>query len=169
MREKVALFTGSFDPVTLGHINLIERASKMFDRLIVGIFYNPHKQGFLPLDTRERLLKESLSSLTNVEVVVSTGELVVEVARQYGVTTLVRGLRGGEDLAYEASFDFYNRGLAPELETIYLLAQSNYRYISSSGVRELYAFKADTSAYVPDVVVKELERKRENEKNEPTN
>ncbi|MGT2667414.1 pantetheine-phosphate adenylyltransferase [Streptococcus rifensis] len=158
MSQKIGLFTGSFDPMTLGHLDLIERASQLFDELIVGIFYNPHKQGLLPLEHRLDGLEKALSHLDNVRVLTSENQLVVEVARREGVTHLVRGLRNASDLEYEASFDFYNRNLAPEIETVYLLAKPEYKYVSSSGVRELITFKADFTAYVPDRIAIELEK-----------
>ena len=93
MSDKIGLFTGSFDPMTNGHLDMIERASRLFDKLYVGIFFNPHKQGFLPLENRKRGLEKALEHLGNVEVVFSHDELVVDVARRLGATFLVRGLR----------------------------------------------------------------------------
>lgn len=161
MTEKIGLFTGSFDPLTVGHLDLIRRASHLFDRLIVGVFFNPHKPGLMPLERRQALLQEVLSDLSQVEVIVSSQELVVDVAKRHGVTSLVRGLRGSADLDYEASLDFYNHQLAPELETIYLLAPPDLRYVSSSAVKELLTFGADISPYVPKEVRIELEKMHE--------
>ncbi|WP_303973829.1 pantetheine-phosphate adenylyltransferase [Streptococcus merionis] len=158
MSSKIGLFTGSFDPMTLGHLDIIERASQLFDELIVGIFYNPHKEGLIPVPQRKDWLEQALSHLENVRVLTSKEELVVEVARREGVTHLIRGLRNATDLEYEASFDFYNRNLAPEIEIIYLLAKPELKFVSSSGVRELITFKADFSAYVPETIVIELEK-----------
>lgn len=158
MTEKIALFTGSFDPLTLGHMDIIRRASQLFDRLLVGVFYNPHKKSLLSLGEREEMLKHLTAELANVDIITSQEELVVTVAKQHGVTILVRGLRSSGDLDYEASFDFYNKNLAPDLETVYLLAQPQYRFVSSSGVRELLAFGADISPYVPQELVEKLEK-----------
>lgn len=161
MTEKIGLFTGSFDPLTVGHMDLITRASRLFDRLLVGIFDNSQKEGFLPTEERKRMVEEAAvsASLSNVEVIVADQELVTRVAERYGVTSLIRGLRGSMDLDYEANFDFYNKELAPDLETVYLLARPQYRFVSSSGVRELLAFGADISAYVPENVNIILEKK----------
>lgn len=159
--EKIGLFTGSFDPVTVGHMDLIERASHLFDQLLVGVFYNPQKKSLISLKQREIWLRDLTQKFGNVQVITSQAELVVEVAKRHRVTHLVRGLRDAKDLDYEASFDFYNRQLAPEIETIYLLAKPEYKFISSSGVRELMAFKAATAAYVPDLVEKDLEKLRD--------
>ncbi|MGT2754416.1 pantetheine-phosphate adenylyltransferase [Streptococcus ovis] len=158
---KIGLFTGSFDPVTNGHMDLIERASGLFDHLYVGLFYNPHKTGLFTLEERKNILEEALVSYQNVTVIVSTNELVVDVASRLGVTHLVRGLRNATDLEYEASFDFYNHALAPTIETVYLLAKPALKFVSSSQIRELLHFQQAIHHYVPEAVLKELE-KREN-------
>ena len=157
MSDKVGLFTGSFDPMTNGHLDLIERASKLFDKLYVGIFYNPHKMGFLPIESRKKTVEKAVGHLKNVEVMASHDELVVDVARKLGVQVLVRGLRNATDLQYEASFDYYNHQLASELETIYLHSRLEHIHISSSAVRELLKFDQDISGYVPNTVLEELE------------
>ena len=157
MSDKVGLFTGSFDPMTNGHLDLIERASKLFDKLYVGIFYNPHKMGFLPIESRKKTVEKAVGHLKNVEVMASHDELVVDVARKLGVQVLVRGLRNATDLQYEASFDYYNHQLASELETIYLHSRLEHIHISSSAVRELLKFGQDISRYVPNTVLEELE------------
>ena len=152
MSDRIGLFTGSFDPITLGHLDLIKRASGLFDHLYVGL---------LDIEARKRILEEIFAEEDRISVLVSTDELVVDVARTVGVTHLVRGLRNGQDLEYEASLDFYNRELAPELETIYLLAKPEFKFVSSSQVRELLHFQQEISKYVPQAVIKELAR-REN-------
>lgn len=157
MSDKIGLFTGSFDPMTNGHLDLIERASKLFDKLYVGIFYNPHKMGFLPIESRKKTVEKAVGHLKNVEVMASHDELVVDVARKLGVHVLVRGLRNATDLQYEASFDYYNHQLASELETIYLHSRLEHIHISSSAVRELLKFGQDISGYVPNTVLEELE------------
>ena len=157
MSDKIGLFTGSFDPMTNGHLDLIERASKLFDKLYVGIFYNPHKMGFLPIESRKKTVEKALGHLKNVEVIASHNELVVDVARKLGVQVLVRGLRNATDLQYEASFDYYNHQLASELETIYLHSRLEHIHISSSAIRELLKFGQDISGYVPNTVLEELE------------
>ena len=156
MSDKIGLFTGSFDPMTNGHLDIIERASKLFDELYVGIFYNPYKQGFLPVENRKRAVEKAVAHLENVEVLVSHDELVVEVATRLGVQTLVRGLRNATDLQYEASFDYYNHQLAPEIETVYLYSRPEHLYISSSSVKELLKFGQDIRPYVPNSVLEEL-------------
>ena len=155
MSDKIGLFTGSFDPMTKGHVDLIERASRLFDKLYVGIFYNREK---FTIEARERMVKEALQHLDNVEVIISQNELAVTVARRLGAKAFVRGLRNSQDLDYEANMNFFNQELAEELETIFLLSKPDYQHISSSRIRELIAFQQDIAAYVPQSVIKELER-----------
>jgi len=162
MSDKIGLFTGSFDPMTNGHLDLIERASKLFDQLYVGIFYNLHKTGFLPIESRKKTVEKAVAHLKNVQVIASHDELVVDVARRLGAEILVRGLRNATDLQYEASFDFYNHQLAGEMETIYLHSRPEHVYISSSAVRELLKFDQDISGYVPNAVLEELNNEEKN-------
>ena len=159
MSDKIGLFTGSFDPITKGHVDLIERASSLFDKLYVGIFYNREKSVFFTIEARERIVKEALEHLDNVEVITSQNELAVTVARRLGAKVFVRGLRNSQDLDYEADMTFFNRELAGELETIFLLSKPAYQHISSSRIRELLAFQQDIADYVPQSVIKELERR----------
>ena len=147
MSDRNGLFTGSFDPITIGHVQLIERASRLFDRVYVGIF---------SIEQRVRMVKGALAHLENVEIVTSTQELAVTVARNLGVITLIRGLRNAQDLVYEANMDYFNHQLAPELETVYLYAQPPYQAISSTRIRELLAFQQDISPYVPESVMEEI-------------
>ena len=162
MSDKIGLFTGSFDPITKGHLDLIERASELFDQLYVGIFYNPHKNGFLPIESRLETVEKAVAHLENVQVIASHDELVVDVARSIGAEVLVRGLRNATDLQYEASFDFYNHQLAGEMETVYLHSRPEHIYISSSAVRELLKFGQDISEYVPNAVLEELKHEEKN-------
>ena len=162
MSDKIGLFTGSFDPITNGHLELIERASKLFDNLYVGIFYNPHKTGFLSTESRKKTVEKAVAHLDNIEVLASHDELVVDVARRLGVHVLVRGLRNAGDLQYEASFDYYNHQLAGEIETVYLHSRLEHLYLSSSAVRELIKFNRDISEYVPDAVLEELKNEEKN-------
>ena len=162
MSDKIGLFTGSFDPMTNGHMDLIERASKLFDKLYVGIFYNPHKNGFLSIESRLKTVEKAVAHLESVQVIASHDELVIDVARKLGVHVLVRGLRNVADLQYEASFDFYNHQLAGEIETVYLHSRPEHVYISSSAVRELLKFDHDISKYLPNAVLEELKHEEKN-------
>ncbi|CIO48306.1 phosphopantetheine adenylyltransferase [Streptococcus pneumoniae] len=126
----------------------------------MGIFFNPHKQGFLPLENRKRGLEKALGHLENVEVVASHDELVVDVAKRLGATFLVRGLRNAADLQYEASFDYYNHQLSSDIETIYLHSRPEHLYISSSGVRELLKFGQDIACHVPESILEEIRNEK---------
>ena len=157
---KIAMFTGSFDPITNGHMDIIARASKLFDELYIGLFYNKNKQGFWDVETRKRILEEVVADLPNVKIITAHDSLAVDVARDLGVTYLVRGLRNATDFDYEANMDYFNKGLAPELVTVYLIVSHEVTPVSSSRVRELIYFEGDISSYVPQAVVKEVEAKR---------
>lgn len=159
MSDKIGLFTGSFDPITKGHLDVIERASRLFDQLYVGIFYNQNKQGAFSIEDRLKMVQAAVQHLPSVSVITSSNELAVEVARRHGVTSLVRGLRNSQDLDYEAGMDFFNHQLAEELETIYLLSPPHLQYVSSSRMRELLAFSQDITPYVPASVLDYLEKK----------
>lgn len=156
MSDKIGLFTGSFDPVTNGHMDIIRRASRLFTTFYVGIFYNKDKQGLFSIEKRKSMLEEAVSDLPNVKVIVAKRSLVVDIARQLGVTHLVRGFRGTSDIEHEMRLEFYNKELAPDIETLYFSAPLSLTFVSSSHVRELIHFKADISQYVPASVVKEV-------------
>ena len=141
MSDRSGLFTGSFDPITIGHVQLIERASRLFDRVYVGIFIIRKKVGLFYWAARAhgRRGLGSFGKCWNCDVDSRVG---VTVARNLGVITLIRGLRNAQDLVYEANMDYFNHQLAPELETVYLYAQPPYQAISSTRIRELLAFSA---------------------------
>ncbi|MCQ8261668.1 pantetheine-phosphate adenylyltransferase [Streptococcus suis] len=161
MSDKIGMFTGSFDPITNGHLDIIERASGLFDKLYVGIFFNPNKIGLFTGQERLALLQKVFEENEKIEVFLAGQELVVDVARERRVSHIVRGLRNGIDLEYEANFDYFNRQLAPELETVYLISKPEYRNISSSQIRELIHYQQDISPYVPQVVSEEIKKNEE--------
>ncbi|HFI0265584.1 TPA: pantetheine-phosphate adenylyltransferase [Streptococcus suis] len=161
MSDKIGMFTGSFDPITNGHVDLIERASGLFDKLYVGIFFNPNKIGLFTGQERLALLQKVFKGNEKIEVFLAGQELVVDVAHERQVSHIVRGLRNGIDLEYEANFDYFNRQLAPDLETVYLISKPEYRNISSSQIRELIHYKQDISPYVPLVVSEEIRKNEE--------
>lgn len=161
MSDKIGMFTGSFDPITNGHFDIIDRASGLFDKLYVGIFFNPNKIGLFTGQERLTLLQKVFEENEKIEVFLAGQELVVDVARERRVSHIVRGLRNGIDLEYEANFDYFNRQLAPELETVYLMSKPEYRNISSSQIRELIHYQQDISPYVPQVVSEEIKKNEE--------
>ena len=152
-----AICPGSYDPVTLGHVDVITRASQIFDRVVVGVVANPqHKTPLFALEERVDFLKEALSELDNVEVDVFS-ELVVEFARRWDAKAIVKGLRVISDFEWEFQMNQLNRHLAPEIETVYVMASPAVSFVSSSGVKEIASFGGKVDKLVPDPVARRLE------------
>ncbi len=153
-----AVYTGSFDPITLGHLNLIKRASRVFDRVIVCIMYNKDKNPLFTMEERVRQVTEVTARFPNVEVD-SSDMLVAEYARVKGAGVVVRGLRAVSDYEKECQMALINKRLNPDLETFFLPASEKYMYLSSSAVKELALFGADLSAFAPREIIGEIEAK----------
>ncbi len=145
--ERVAVYPGSFDPPTLGHLDLIERAAKLFDRVIVAVASNSAKSGLFSLEERLEMLTESTASLPNVEVDHFKG-LTVEYARQKGAKALIRGLRVISDFEFELTMAINNQKLNPEVDTVCLMPSEPYLFLSSRQVKEIVAFGGPVSHYV---------------------
>ncbi|WP_348922875.1 pantetheine-phosphate adenylyltransferase [Enterococcus rotai] len=164
---RIALFPGSFDPLTNGHLNMIERGTKMFDKVIVGVFVNTNKTALFTLDEKLMLIKQAVAHLANVEVIAQESKLTVESAAELGANFLIRGIRNVKDYEYEKDIAMMNHHLAPELETVFLLADEAYAHVSSSLLKEVLKFGGDVSAYLPLVVNQALNQKnREMKPNE---
>jgi pantetheine-phosphate adenylyltransferase len=149
-----AICPGSYDPVTNGHIDVITRASGIFDRVVVGVVGNPHhKQPMFPLEERVSFLREALADLWNVEVDVFS-ELVVDFARKWDAKAIVKGLRVISDFEWEFQMNQLNRTLAPEVETVYVMASPQVSFVSSSGVKEIAAFGGNVEQLVPEPVAR---------------
>jgi pantetheine-phosphate adenylyltransferase len=149
-----AIYPGTFDPVTLGHIDIVTRAAGVFDRVVVGVVGNPHhKQTLFTIDERVGFLRDALTGLPNVELDVFS-ELVVDFARRWGAKTMVKGLRVISDFEWEFQMNHLNRTLAPEIETLYVMARPQYSFVSSSGVKEVAAFGGKVDEFVPEPVAK---------------
>jgi pantetheine-phosphate adenylyltransferase len=147
-----AICPGSYDPVTLGHVDVITRAADLFDRVVVGVVGNPHhKAPLFSLDERVAFLKDALSALPNVEVEVFS-ELVVDFARKWNAKAIVKGLRVISDFEWEFQMNQLNRTLAPEVETVYVMASPQVSFVSSSGVKEIAAFGGNVEELVPQSV-----------------
>ena len=153
----VAVCPGSYDPVTNGHVDIITRASRVFERVIVGVVNQPiRKQKTLfTAEERKAFLDQALTQLENVEVQVFSN-LLVDFAQENGATAVVKGLRAISDFEYEFEMNQLNRKLAPEIESMYIFASANYSFLSSTGVKEMATFGGDVSDLVPDPVAKVL-------------
>ena len=151
-----AICPGSYDPVTNGHVDVIQRAAKIFDRVVVGVVGSPHhKTVLLPVEERVDLLREALAKSTNVEVDVFK-ELVVEFARRWEAKVIVKGLRVISDFEWEFQMNQLNRTLAPEIETVYVMASPQVSFVSSSGVKEIAAFGGSVDVLVPPAVARRM-------------
>jgi pantetheine-phosphate adenylyltransferase len=149
-----AICPGSYDPVTNGHLDIITRTAGIFDRVVVGVVRDPqHKQAMFPVEERVGFLREALADYANVEVEVFA-ELVVEFARRWGATTMVKGLRAISDFEWEFQMQHLNRNLAPDVETMYLMSSPQYSFLSSSGVKEVATFGGSVDELVPEAVAK---------------
>ena len=152
----VAICPGSYDPVTYGHVDIIRRAAEIFDHVVVGVVRDPaHKATMFTVEERVAFLEEALAEtgVTNVEVDVFA-ELVVEFARKHGAKTMVKGLRVISDFEWEFQMNHLNRTLAPEVETLYVMASPQYSFVSSSGVKEIASFGGAVDELVPPAVAR---------------
>jgi pantetheine-phosphate adenylyltransferase len=149
-----AIYPGTYDPVTNGHIDVIERAASIFDRVVVGVVGQPrHKAPMFALDERVAFLKQATEGVANVEVDVFS-ELVVDFARKWGAKVIVKGLRVISDFEWEFQMNQLNRVLAPEIETVYVMASPSVSFVSSSGVKEIAAFGGNVDELVPEAVAR---------------
>ena len=147
-----AIYPGTYDPVTLGHVDVITRAAAIFDRLVIGVVGEPrHKKPLFSLDERVAFLRDALAGLDNVEVEVFS-ELVVEFARKWDAKIIVKGLRVISDFEWEFQMNQLNRTLAPDVETVYVMASPSVSFVSSSGVKEIASFGGRVDELVPKAV-----------------
>jgi len=146
-----AIYPGSFDPITNGHLDVLERASKIFEKIIIAVLVNPNKNSFLSTETKVALIKESVSHLNNVEVDSFMG-LTVEYAKAKNADVLIRGLRAVSDFEYEMQMAQINQNLGPELDTIFLITKVENNFVSSSIVKEISLLGGDISQFVPEPV-----------------
>ena len=150
-----ALYPGTFDPPTNGHLDLVERGARLFDHLIVAILSNPGKDPLFTAEERVEMLKESTAALKNVSVATFDG-LMVEFARKQGVSAVLRGIRAISDYEYEFQMALMNRRIAPEIETVFLQPAGRYSFVSSRMLKEVFSFGGDVSGLVPPNVLKRL-------------
>ena len=153
-----AIYPGSFDPVTFGHLDMIRRSSQIADELIVGVLNNKAKTPLFSVEERVRILEEVTKDLPNVKVMAFDG-LLVEFAKQIGAKVIVRGLRAITDFEYELQMSQTNHKLEPEIETMFLTTSLEYSFLSSTTVKEVAAFGGDITQFVPELVVDKIEEK----------
>jgi len=151
-----AIYPGTYDPVTLGHVDVIGRAAAIFDRVVIGVVREPHhKAPMFTVEDRVDFLREALAEIPNVEVDVFA-ELVVDFARRWEAKAIVKGLRVISDFEWEFQMNQLNRHLAPEIETVYVMASPQVSFVSSSGVKEIASFGGNVENLVPHAVAKRL-------------
>ena len=155
---KTAVYAGTFDPITDGHLSVLSSAAKVFDEVIVGVAADNNKKTLFTLEERTQLAKLSTAHLKNVRVEAFSG-LLVNFARSQGATALVRGLRVVSDFEYEMQMALFNKDLCSDLETVFFIADATHSFISSSQVRNIASLGGDISKYVSEPVVKALRRK----------
>jgi len=160
--QTTAIYPGTFDPITNGHLDLIARGSRLYHKVVVAVAVNRGKAPLFSLDERVDLVKAVTSEFDNVEVI-GFGNLLVECAKQQGANVILRGLRAVSDFEYEFQLAGMNRRLAPELETVFLTPAEQYEFISSSMIREIARLNGDVSCFVPDLVHQSLIDKFRNE------
>ena len=166
LEHRVAVYTGVFDPVHFGHLDVIRRGSRIFDRLVVGVGINPDKSSFFTLEERVELVKRVVASLPNVEVF-PFEDLAVRFVRSVGARIMLRGLRTLSDMEYEFSMSLTNLVLDPELETVFLMANEIYSHVSSTLIRQIASLHGELEKFVPRQVKEALEtrvREREGER-----
>jgi pantetheine-phosphate adenylyltransferase len=158
--NRIAICPGTFDPVTYGHLDVIGRASKMFDTVVVGVVNLPWRKGNTLFSAEERIafVKEATRHLPNIEIE-TFSSLLVTFARERGAMAIIKGLRAISDFEYELEMNQLNRRQAPEIESVYLMASPKYSFISSSGVKELATFGGEIDELVPDEVARHLKER----------
>ncbi len=155
MKNEIVIYPGSFDPITLGHLDIIRRAAEIFDKLIVVVMVNPAKQCAFSPEERVELIKKCTSDLNNIEVDFSEG-LLADYAKEKGACAIVKGLRALSDFEYEFQMALTNSKLNPEVETLFLTTKAENMYLSSSMVRQIASMGGDISDFVPDIIHKQI-------------
>ena len=152
---RTALYPGTFDPVTLGHVDLVQRGLRLFDRLVVGVAESTGKKPLFPAKRRVQMFKRAVADLENVEVL-PFRSLTIQLARKHGACAIIRGLRAVSDFDYEFQLAWMNRKLDSSVETVFLCPNENYSYVNSSLVKEIARLGGDIGEFVPDFVKKAL-------------
>jgi pantetheine-phosphate adenylyltransferase len=151
LSPRAAVYTGTFDPVHHGHLDVIDRCSRLFDRLIVGVGNNPDKKTYFTIDERVQLLRDVTAKYPNIEVV-KFEALAVQFVRKMGARIMVRGLRTLSDMEYEFTMSLMNANLDPEIETVFLMAREEFSHVSSSLLRQIALLGGDLTKFLPEAV-----------------
>ena len=154
---KIAIYPGSFDPITKGHLDILKNAAGIFDKVIIAVAHNGEKKGFLTVEERVRLIKASIKNIDNVEVDAFEG-LTIEYAKKIGAEVLIRGLRAVSDFEYEMQLSQTNSALCDEVKTVFLTTKPKYNFISSSTIKEIFINNGDISKFVPEPVDEYLKK-----------
>lgn len=155
---KIAIYPGTFDPITNGHLDLVRRGIRIFDEIIIAVAPNPKKQPLFTIEERLRMIKESVLDLYNVKVEAFNG-LLVDYVNSKGAVAIIRGLRAVSDFEYELQIALMNRRLNPEVETVFMMPSEEYSFLTSSLVKEVSSFGGSVKGLVPDVVEKALQER----------
>ena len=155
MHKSIAVCPGSFDPITVGHVDIIKRAAKMFDRVIVVVMVNPKKTYSFTPEERVELIRAATAELTNIEVDYSDG-LLAEYAREKGASVIIKGLRAMSDFEYEFQMALANKKLNPEVETVFLTTAAENMYLSSSMVKQIASMGGDVGDFVPEQIRQDI-------------
>lgn len=156
-----AIYAGSFDPFTLGHLDIVNRASKMFDEVIVALGTNTSKKSLFTADEKLEMIQEVIDEYSNdnVKVIQYTDGLIVNLAKKLDAKVMLRGLRSVADMEYEMNIASMNKTQAPEIESVFLMADEKYRFVSSSLIKEIAQFDGDVSGMVPENIAKRMKEK----------
>ncbi|MFD3156521.1 pantetheine-phosphate adenylyltransferase [Haloimpatiens sp. FM7330] len=160
-----AVYPGSFDPITNGHLDIIERASRVFDEVIVAVLVNPNKKGLFEIDERVNLIKKATKHLKNIKVESFSG-LLIDFMKSNDIKVIVKGLRAVSDFEYEFQMALMNNKLDPDIETVFMMTSTKYSYLSSSSVKQVAIFGGCIKELVPDNIIKDIIKKiKQNSKN----
>lgn len=154
-----ALFAGSFDPFTHGHLNTVERSALIFDEIIIAVAINPSKKRLFSVEEKIILIEEATKHLPNVKIISFSESLTVNVAKELGAEVMIRGVRSVQDYEYETEIANMNKYIEPEIETFLLIAKPELSYVSSSLIKEVVQFGGDVSKFVPENIEKAMKKK----------
>jgi len=155
--NRTAIYPGTFDPITLGHVDVVLRGLKVFDRLVIGVAENPNKKPMFDLETRLGMVRQTFAADDRIEAVAFSG-LLVDLARQQDAKAILRGLRAASDFEYEFQMATMNRRLEEKIETVFVMAREDYTFVSSRFIREISSMGGDVSELVPDAVLPHLKK-----------